>query len=95
MIQNIINLLFGGPKISEEEREEILKYIDDSSAVIGLQTREADRYNSALLIHMNQLDDPDSVRVLFDASERLLLCAEECISRHRRLSPLPERALKS
>jgi len=94
MIQSIVNLLFGGPKISEEEREEILKYFDDSSAVNGLQTREADRYNSALLIHMNQLDQPESVRILLDASERLFRCAEECVLRQRKLS-LPERALVS
>lgn len=95
MIEKLVNLIFGGPKISDEEREEILKYFDDSSAVIGLQTREADRYNSELLIHMNHLDEPESVRTLLDASDRLLRCAEECILRQRNLSPLPERASAS
>ena len=88
-------LLPGGQRVSIEEREEILKYIRDNSAVISLQTREAGRYNSILSMHMDHLDKPESIDALLEASSRLLLSVDECILRHRALAPVPERALPS
>ena len=88
-------LLPGGQRVSIEEREEILKYIRDNSAVISLQTREAGRYNSILSMHMDHLDKPESIDALLEASSRLLLSVDECILRHRALALVPERALPS
>lgn len=89
------NFLPAGQKVSEEERKEVLKYFEDHSAVIVLQTREADRYNNTHLEHKNHLNQDESVHALLEASKRLLLCADECILRHRNLSPVPKQALQS
>ncbi|MEX1255226.1 MAG: hypothetical protein WEE64_12880 [Dehalococcoidia bacterium] len=90
MFKAIAKLVIGTPRISEEERELGLAYFRNSTAISALQTREADRYNSALMIHMNNLDRPESVQVLLDASLRLALCAKECIRRHALVSPVPD-----
>ena len=62
---------------SPEEREEVLAYRERGLITLGLQARESDRYNSALLIHMNHLNDSESINTMLDASKRLSLCAEE------------------
>jgi len=85
----------GGQKVSEEEREEVLSYFNENASVISLQSREAGNYNSTLLVHMNQLDKSESVDTLLAASEKLLICADECFLRHGSLSPIPDRALPS
>ena len=46
-------------------------------------------------IHLFTMENPESVRILRDASERLRLSAEECVLRQRSLSSVPERALPS
>lgn len=90
VIRALANLLSGTPRVSPEERDEGLAYFRKSTAISALQTREADRYNSALMIHLNNLDQPESVKALVEASRRLALCAKECIRRHALISPLPE-----
>ncbi len=88
-------LLTGRKEVSEEERKEVLKYFEDHSAVIVLQAREADRYNVKRLVHRNLLNKSDSVDAMLEASDRLLLCADECVLRHRNLSPIPNQAFQS
>ena len=94
MLKTLANVLFGSPSISPEERDEVLAYLDESSAVLGLQTCEAERYNSAMLEHVNQHHEPESAQAMVQASRRLALCAKECILRHGRLS-VPDVAMAS
>jgi len=85
----------GRQTISEEERNATFKYLNDHSAVIVLQTREADRYNSTHSVHSNHLNQTESIHELLEASNRLLICADECVLQHRNLLPVPDRALRS
>lgn len=78
--------------ITPDGREEVMAYYEKSVRITALQTREADQYNSALLIHMNSLDDSESAKTMIDASKRLALCGKECIRRHASLSPVPDPA---
>jgi len=94
MLRALNNFFIGKPPIPPPQRTEVLKYFDDSSAILGLQTQQADIYNSALLIHMNHLDEPNSAQSMVAASQRLALCAKECIRRHDSLF-LPEPAAAS
>lgn len=94
MLRALYSFLMGSPPISPQARAEALDYIDASSGILGLQTHEADMYNSALLNHMNSLDDPQSAQAMVDASQRLALSAKECIRRHNGLD-LPESAAAS
>lgn len=92
VLEGLGRLLTGRPKVSPEEREQVLAYYRRSFAITALQTREADRYNSALVIHMNNLDRPESAQALVEASRRLALCATECIRRHAQVPSVPELA---
>lgn len=92
VLEGLARLLTGRPRVSSEEREEVLAYYRRSFSITALQTREADRYNSALVMHMNNLDQPESARALEEASRRLALCAKECIRRHAQVPSVPELA---
>ena len=92
MLKRLANLVMGKPPVTPEEREEVIAYYENSVRISALQTLEADRYNSALLIHMNSLDDPESAKTLINASKRLALCGKECIRRHASLSTVPDLA---
>ena len=92
VLEGLGRLLTGKPRISPEMREQVLVYYRQSISITALQTREADRYNSALVMHMNNLDQPESARALVEASRRLALCAKECIRRHTQVSAVPELA---
>jgi len=78
--------------ISAEDREALLDYYQKITGITAFQTQEADVYNSALTIHMNNLNEPQSANVMFDASERLSKSAKETIKRHGDISPIPELA---
>ena len=92
VLERFTRLLTGKPSVSPEECEEVLAYYRRSFRITALQTREADRYNSVLVIHMNNLDQPESARALVEASTRLALCAKECIRQHAQVSSVPELA---
>lgn len=93
MLDTLAKLVRRRPTSSPEERAQVLAYYEKSLSIIGLQTREADRYNSALLIHGNRLADSESVKVMLDASKRLSLCAHQCLRRHSSSTPsVPELA---
>ena len=76
MFRRLANLLMGKPSVTPNEREEAVAYYEKSVRISALQTLEADRYNSAMLIHMNSLDDPESSKALFNASKRLVLIVD-------------------
>lgn len=92
VIEGLGRLLSRRRRVSTEEREQVLTYYRQSLAITALQTREADRYNSVLVIHLNNLDNPESVRALVEASARLALCAKECIRRHSQMTFVPDLA---
>ena len=92
VLEGLTRLLTGKPRVSPEEREEARAYYRRSFGITALQTREADRYNSTLVTHMNNLDRPESARALVEASRRIALCAKECIRRHAQVSAVPELA---
>jgi inactivated superfamily I helicase len=92
VIEGLGRLLSGRRRVSPEEREQVLAYYRQSLGITALQTREADRYNSVLVIHLNNLDNPDSVRALVETSARLALCAKECIRRHSQITSVPDLA---
>jgi inactivated superfamily I helicase len=91
-LEGLARLLTGKPRVSPEMRDQVLAYYYESLAITALQTREADRYNSVLVIHLNNLGNSDSVRALVEASQRLALCAKECIRRHSQLTSVPDLA---
>jgi hypothetical protein len=70
----------------------VLTYYKEGTKVSSFQTREADRYNSALLIHGNDLSNPESMQAMLAASERLARAAKDCIRRHSDISPVPDLA---
>lgn len=92
VLEGLGRLLTGRPKVSPEERDQVLAYYRRSFSITALQTREADRYNSVLVIHMNNLEQPESAQALVEASRRLALCAKECIRRHAQVPSVPELA---
>ena len=92
MLKRLANLVTGKPMVTPEGREEVLEYYEKSVRISALQTLEADRYNSALLIHMNSFEEPESSKTLINASKRLALSGKECIRRHASLSPVPDLA---
>ena len=77
------------PPISPEEREQILTYYGEGAKVTAFQTREADIYNSALLMYGNNLRETEPLQAMLEASERLALSAKECMRRYSELSPIP------
>lgn len=92
MIDWLRRLVTGKPPVSDEEREQVMAYYVDTLGVTGLQDREAVRYNSALIQHMNHMDEPESIAVMFEASRRLSLCGKELIRRHAAMGSIPELA---
>lgn len=92
VLEGLGRLLGGRPKVSPADREQVLAYYRRSLSITALQTREADLYNSALVIHLNNLDEAESVQTLVEASRRLALCAKECIRRHSQMASVPELA---
>lgn len=91
MLRRVISLLTG-PTLSQAEREEITAYLEKEYRLVGLQDREAQRYNATLTRHINNLDRPDSVKAVVDASRRLSLCGKELVRRHSILTPVPDLA---
>lgn len=91
-LEGLGRLLTGKARVTLEEREQVLAYYRRSFSITALQTREADRYNSVLVIHLSNLDQPESAQALVDASRRLALCAKECIRRHAQVPSVPELA---
>lgn len=82
--------LFGGPKLSAEQRDDAWRYYEAALAVAALQDREADRYNRTLMVHMNTMDRRDSMEAMLAASMRLSLASHELVGRHSQISPLPQ-----
>jgi hypothetical protein len=92
MLGKMLSRIAGNPSIPSPERERVLDYYKESLRITGLQEREADRYNSALLMHMNSLDRRESAQAMVEASRRLALAAKECIRRHAEASHVPDEA---
>jgi len=87
--------LFTGSRVSPQEKEELISYYIRETQLTKLQDREAERYNALMMQHGSHLDNPESAKVLVDASRRLALCAKELIRRHVSLGQVPDRAAMS
>jgi len=94
MLTRLMTLLTGS-KTSPQEKEEVISYYIKETQLTKLQDREAERYNTIMTQHGSHLDNPESVKVLVDASRRLALCAKELIHRHVSLGQVPDRAAVS
>ena len=79
-----------GRRLSNDERRAAFKYYEAAVRVTAFQEREGDRYNSALMSHMNSLDDPASAETMVAASSRLKDSSRELRRRHGQLHSLPD-----
>jgi len=94
MLERLAGLLKGRSQLSAEERDDVFDYYRKTLLLTGLQEREADRYNSSVTVHLNSLDDPESVGVMLRASRRLALLGKELLRRHAVLAPVPQIATR-
>jgi len=92
----MLSKLFGSRNpLTPDEREAIMDYYIRETELAVLQTAEADRSNTVMLQHGNNLASPQSMPQVLEASKRLALSASEVLDRHTNIGAVPDCAAAS
>jgi len=81
--------------LSPDERQAIIDYYIRETELAAFQDREDEKHNRTLLQYGQNLQNPDSVSHLLEASNRLALNARQLTDRHANFGTVPDLAAPS